>query len=321
MFKYLLFLTAVLAGCNITSVDKLPRDSAADSSADTGVDLSADVQPDTDQVLVDAAQDTPADVEQDTPEDVPEDGPVDQSPPSVWSPAPGTTWAWQLSGNVDTSLNVDMFDIDLYDVPQRQIDELHDKGKIVVCYFSAGTREDWRADADDFPAEAIGQKLAMWPGENWIDVRDARVREIMRGRMMLAQTRGCDGVEPDNVDGFANDNGLGLTRADQVDYLRFLSSTAHELGLSVGLKNSVDLIGDLVDDFDWGINESCLVYNECNRLAPFIASGKAVFHTEYVDDRRDGQAKLDTVCAEPSRKDFSTLVKQWDLEAWGLACP
>ena len=34
-----------------------------------------------------------------------------------WSRAPGTSWQIQLQGTLDTSLNVDMYDIDLFDTP------------------------------------------------------------------------------------------------------------------------------------------------------------------------------------------------------------
>lgn len=35
-------------------------------------------------------------------------------------------------------------------------------------------------------------------------------------------------------------------------------------GMKVALKNSVDLLYDLVDCFDFAVNESCNVWNECN---------------------------------------------------------
>lgn len=34
--------------------------------------------------------------------------------------------------------------------------------------------------------------------------------------------------------------------------------------MKVGLKNCVDLVEDLVDCFDFAVNESCNVYNECD---------------------------------------------------------
>ncbi len=38
--------------------------------------------------------------------------------------------------------------------------------------FSAGTKEDWREDADDFPEEALGEPLGDWEGEVWVDVNN-----------------------------------------------------------------------------------------------------------------------------------------------------
>lgn len=46
----------------------------------------------------------------------------------------------------------------------------------------------------------------------------------MGRRLDKAVTRGCDGVEPDNVDGYTNHNGLGLTAADQLSYNIWLAS-------------------------------------------------------------------------------------------------
>lgn len=46
----------------------------------------------------------------------------------------------------------------------------------------------------------------------------------MRRRLDKAVSRGCDGVEPDNVDGYTNHNGLGLTAADQLTYNKWLAS-------------------------------------------------------------------------------------------------
>jgi len=63
-----------------------------------------------------------------------------------------------------------MYDIDLFEAPIETIDALKAAGRAVICYFSAGSREDWRPDADAFPAEDIGSALVGWEGENWVDV-------------------------------------------------------------------------------------------------------------------------------------------------------
>ena len=44
-----------------------------------------------------------------------------------------------------------------------------------VCYFSAGSAEDWRPDFRQFPSAAIGRALDGWPGESWVDIRRADV--------------------------------------------------------------------------------------------------------------------------------------------------
>jgi hypothetical protein len=242
----------------------------------------------------------------------------DASPTDVWRPAPGTSWQWQLTGVIDTSFDVAMYDVDLFNTLATTIEAMHTDGRIVICYFSAGTYENWRPDADDFPPEALGKPLPDWPGERWVDIRRDDVRAVMQARLDRAVNKSCDGVEPDNVDGYANDNGLGLTAADQLDYNRFLADEAHARGLSVGLKNDLDQAGALLARFDWALNEECVTYDECDRLMPFIAAGKAVFHVEYVDDWADAPAKADEVCAAAPA--FDTLIKLWDLTAERLAC-
>lgn len=242
--------------------------------------------------------------------------------PSIWVPAPGTTWQWQLQGPLDTRLDVEVYDIDLFDTPTATLDALHADGRIVICYFSAGSWEEWRDDAGAFAPSDVGAPLEGWPGERWLDVRSATVRAVMADRLALAAARGCDAVEPDNVDGYTNDPGFPLSSADQLDYNRFLATEAHARGLSVGLKNAVELVGELQADFDWALNEECLSYDECPAVQPFIDAGKAVFHAEYVDRRVDATAALvDAVCGDATRADLSTLIKTWDLDPWGIACP
>ncbi len=238
-----------------------------------------------------------------------------------WTPEPGTTWQWQLTGPADTSLDVDAYDIDLFDVEQSAIDELHADGRAVICYFSGGSYEEWREGAKLFPDTALGDPLDEWPGERWLDYRDPAVRDIMSARLDLAVDKHCDAVEPDNVDGYTNPTGFDLVGDDQLDYNRWLAQQAHARALSIGLKNDVDQVPALVDDFDWALNEECVTYEECETNSPFIDQGKAVFHVEYVDDIADGPALAEEVCPQTTALGFSTLIKEWDLTVWRLACP
>ena len=104
-----------------------------------------------------------------------------------------------------------------------------------------------------------------------------------------------------------------------MDFNRFLADTAHAYGMSVGLKNDLDQLEDLVDWFDWGLNEQCAVYDECDRLAVFTDAGKAVFNVEYVDDMVDAPALGAEVCGAGPNLD--TLIKTMDLGPERFACP
>lgn len=243
--------------------------------------------------------------------------PADGAATTVWTPHPGTSWQWQLEGTIDTSFDVAMYDIDLFDVPQATIDGLHAAGRRVICYVSAGTYEPGRPDSDAFPASVIGNELPDWPGEHWLDTRSPAVRDLMKARLDHAVARHCDGVEPDNVDGYANDPGFPLTATTQLDYNRFLATEAHARGLSVGLKNDLDQVVELVPAFDWALNEQCFEYDECDMLDPFIAANKAVFQVEY------GSASLaNSVCPRANAENFDTLIKPANEEvtAWRVAC-
>jgi endo-alpha-1,4-polygalactosaminidase (GH114 family) len=245
-----------------------------------------------------------------------------QNPPEddrqIFHPAPGTTWQWQLSGlPIDTSFDVAVYDVDLFTTTEAEMKALRAAGRVVICYFSAGSYEDFRPDKGEFPAGVKGKPLEPpFQDELWLDIRAAKARAIMKARLDRAVKKGCDGVEPDNVDGFANDNGLGLTAQDQLEYNRFIAAEAHARRLSVGLKNDMDQLQQLEPDFDWALNEECVAHDECAPYAnTFIAAGKAVFHAEYADE-----GQLDALCAATRSIGLSTLVKHVELDAWQLPC-
>ncbi|MBN2718786.1 MAG: endo alpha-1,4 polygalactosaminidase [Deltaproteobacteria bacterium] len=232
----------------------------------------------------------------------------------------GTTWQWQLTGEIDRSVDVEMYDVDLFNTTAAQIEAIKGDGRFVVCYFSAGTWENWRDDAGQFDTAAIGKTMEEWDDEKWLDVRHASTREMVSARLDIAVEKGCDGVEPDNMDGYVNNTGFKLTATDQLSFNQFVAAEAHARQLSVGLKNDVDQLKALEGCYDWALNEECHAYDECDKYAPFVAAGKAVFHVEYVDDVKDGAALANDICGDTSLRGFSTLVKDWDLTEWYEDC-
>jgi hypothetical protein len=237
----------------------------------------------------------------------------------VWAPKVGTTWQWQLTGRIDRSIDVAMYDVDLFEATDGDLEGLKADGRAVICYFSAGSLEDYRDDVGFVDEAAVGKKLDGWPDERWLDVTHPDVWALAAQRLDRAVERGCDGVEPDNVDGFVNRTGFPLTPAEQLQFNRYLADEAHVRGLSVGLKNDVDQRKALEPWFDWALNEECVAYDECGGYTPFLDADKAVFHTEYVDEVSEAAGRLSDVCgARPSS--FSTLVKTWDLGSEYFPC-
>ena len=132
--------------------------------------------------------------------------------------------------------------------------------------------------------------------------------------MDLCKSKGFDGLEPDNIDGYSNNSGFPLTAQDQLNYNKWLAAAAHARGLSIGLKNDLEQIPQLVTSFDWALNEQCFEYNECSLLAPFTQAGKAVFEVEY-------NLATSQFCDKAVALKFNALKKGLDLDAPVTACP
>jgi hypothetical protein len=238
-----------------------------------------------------------------------------------WTPGLSDRWQWQLSGPINTAYDALVYDIDLFDTPDSTIVALHAQGRYVVCYFSAGSAENWRPDYAQFIPSELGRPLDGWPGEKWIDTRSANVRAIMRARLDLAQSRGCDGVEPDNVDAYSNGSGFPLTSATQLDYNRFLSVEARNRGLKVGLKNDVQQVAELAPSFDFAVNEQCHQYRECGAYAAFTLAGKPVFNAEYKRKYVSSPSARAQLCAKAKEANLRTLILPLNLDdAYRYSC-
>jgi hypothetical protein len=87
----------------------------------------------------------------------------------------------------------------------------------------------------------------------------------------------------------------------------------HSRGMSIGLKNDLDQVPQLVNDFQFAIDEQCFQYQECDQLLPFVRAGKAVFEVEY-------QLGNDQFCARAAALGFSSMRKNASLDAPRWPC-
>jgi hypothetical protein len=68
---------------------------------------------------------------------------------TIWQPEVDIKYQMILTGVVDPTVvtvqpaDAEIYDIDLFYHPKSTIDWLHNQGKKVICYFSAGSGEDW----------------------------------------------------------------------------------------------------------------------------------------------------------------------------------
>ncbi|MQC26681.1 MAG: endo alpha-1,4 polygalactosaminidase [Chloroflexi bacterium] len=234
-----------------------------------------------------------------------------------WTPEPGLSWQIQFTEELYTSYDVDVYFLDLFDTAAEVVAFLHQEDRRAVCYISAGTWEDWRADAGEFPDALLGDAYPEWEGERWLDIRELdALGPLMEARLDLCAAKGFDGVDADNVDGWTNETGFDLSRADALAYTRRLAEQAHARGLGIGLKNAPELAEALAGTFDWMLVESCFAQGWCADTAPFSAAGKAVLAIEYVEEDVDFGA----VCEEAVELGISSILKELELGAWVEFC-
>lgn len=245
---------------------------------------------------------------------------------AYWRPAVGVTWNYQLLDPLTSTSTqgIQVWDIDLFNNDADIITGMQSNGAHVVCYFSAGSYEDWRPDKGAFDETTdLGKPLKGWAGERWLNTSSQNVRKIMQARLDMAVSKHCDGVDPDNIDAYANANGLGMTQADAIDYVTFLAEQAHARNLSVGLKNAGAIVHNVVDIVDFSVNEQCTQYSECGTYAPLIEQSKPVFHVEYPKgDKTNNNQTVDIskYCSDPAAKGFSTIIKNMNLDSWLQTC-
>jgi len=211
----------------------------------------------------------------------------------LWLPTVGTTWNWILnapSKDIKSDGKVDVLDIDLFDHNKEKIESLKKDGHHIICYFSAGTYEYWRPDAKKFleVEDLVRDDMTEWKGESYIDINNPELKPIMAARLDLAKEKGCDAVEPDNVDiytaGPVKKWKVPITKEDQLNYDIWLATEAHSRGLSIGLKNDLSNLSKMIEYFDFAINEECYDYSECGEYEDtFIKQNKAVFLAAYGD--------------------------------------
>lgn len=230
-------------------------------------------------------------------------------------PANGVRWFAQLDGAVDIQQPAALFYFDADQQAPEDLVSLHDQGRHYLCYLSAGSLEAFRPDADDFPSQAVGNPLASFPEERWLDVRDPQVRELMAERVLALAAQGCDGVAPSSLAVHAADTGFALTPNDALDYARWLAERIHAAGMSAGLSGPAELTSELWPTFDFGLAIGCMSRSECTEYGPLEQAGKTVLHLELGDEKAAPE-----LCNTAKALGFDALISDPDFTGRCITC-
>jgi hypothetical protein len=229
-------------------------------------------------------------------------------------PPADVSWDARLDDAVDIGEPVDLFYLDAELQPENDLAALQADGRHYLCYLSAGTFEDFRDDADQFPQSVLGND-APFRGERWLDVRAPEVRAIMAKRVELLAAKGCDGVPPSSLAVDTADTGFPLTQGDVLDYARWLAERIHGAGMSAGLSARAELTAELWPSFDFALAIDCMAQSQCSEYAVFQTARKPVLHVEFGDE-----SSAPNVCSAAEQLGFVPLVTTQSFSGQSVRC-
>ncbi|WP_167666474.1 endo alpha-1,4 polygalactosaminidase [Micromonospora narathiwatensis] len=224
-------------------------------------------------------------------------------------------WQWQLTGQVDVTVDADVYLLDPVRTTSAETAALRARDRRLVCQIRVGTYASTDPDASRFPADALGAAVAGRPGSQWLDVRrwDA-LEPVLADRFRLCRGKGFGAVAVDDADGYRHRTGFPLDFDDQLRFNRRLAALARRLDLSPGLVDDVPQVAALAPDFDFAVNQECVRRRECAKLLPFADADKPVFHVEYTGDPT-------AFCVTTVGYGFASMLKDRKLDAWRDPCP
>jgi hypothetical protein len=138
--------------------------------------------------------------------------------------------------------NVTVYDIDLFKNLNSTIASLYALNRSIIYYFSTGSYKIFYLDFNQFQPTDYVKPLDGWLGKYWLNTNSSNIKNIMAERLKLIISKGCNGVDPNNIDSYNNGIGLNLITLNAINYLKFLAIGAYSLNILLGLKNAVEII-------------------------------------------------------------------------------
>lgn len=220
---------------------------------------------------------------------LPESVPVETVVELGWAlPPVGQYFDYQLGGDYPPASQVDIVTRDWFaGTPEP--------GLYNICYVNAFQTQP--PDDDDRPDEREGWPADVvlsnedpaWEGEFVIDLstpeRRAAAAAHVATMIATCAEKGFDAVEFDNLDTYTRFDDLPFGLDETLDYAAQVTSSAHEHGLAVGQKNTVELTREQAIEqvgFDFAVAEECSEFDECFAYKQLY--GPLVLYIEYSHD-------------------------------------
>jgi hypothetical protein len=171
----------------------------------------------------------------------------------------------------------------------RDHDDQPAPGLYNICYVNAfqaqpGTENEW---GDLLLRDAAGSIVydKDWD-EALLDIRTAdkraRIADKVNSWTDQCATKGFQAIEPDNYDSYTRSENL-LAEDQAQAHIRLLSTHAHQTGLAIAQKNTVELAGNRVTNgLDFAVVEECGKWDECGDYVD--AFGANVIVIEYTEE-------------------------------------
>ena len=219
---------------------------------------------------------------------------------------------YQLGGSYPPGPNVSIVARDSSEYPAEAV--------YSICYVNAFQSQpqdaaDWLDNHSELLLmDAAGEPVIdpNWPDEMMFDTSTAANRQAIAGiigeTITECKNRFFDAVEFDNLDSYTRSDGA-LSQQDNLDLATLLVEATHNLGMSAGQKNSVEL-GERGRDeagFDFAVAEECAQFDECGAYTDVY--GEYVINIEYSDALSTPFAEI---CADPATP-ASTVLRDRDL--------
>ncbi|MEU6222851.1 endo alpha-1,4 polygalactosaminidase [Streptomyces sp. NPDC047042] len=197
----------------------------------------------------------------------PAPAPAPASAAKVTLPPKHVRWDYQIGGAYPLPAGVR--------VVSRSHEDAPAPGAYNICNINAfqaqeDEKGDW--DSDLLLSDASGHIVydKDW-GEAVLDIRTDAKRQRIAAKVNAwideCAAKGYEAVEPDNYDSFTRFPKY-LTGDEAKAFMKLLSVHAHEKGLAIAQKNTLELVADRASvGLDFAVVEECGEWNECGQFA------------------------------------------------------